>query len=462
MALRVHPLEKLATLGHGSTVSIDATFSRNKYGYQLYTVLCFDSFLNGVPCMWFLMERHETEDLAMVFREMKVRVDTYRLQQLQLPEKWRPSCFLTDDAKEENLALSDVFPNVPVNLCLWHVRRAWLKKLHAVVKDPFAKAAMNQELGRIMYGLNEGLAGLDRAVALHPKTVPKGFQKGEDVTTDSVIRCLMLDGYSEVQLLHMLGTKWGTDAGGLQNMQPKDLLGNIDILTLGIPGGAEPADVHDESDDCIMLSSPPRTGVESDGGNSHETRKLMLSNFQREIASMYKQVSTSKQCCQQAYELVMRAINDALQLKAVIELRFDSINKATCPEQFTTSATNETTLKRKKDFLELYQSKRRRQHEARNNGSMQESAICDDNRFTPVLASKKSVQEELDKAAYDTLASQGQTSDTKASSLHTSTSKLKRRASQSSEFDMPIGGRQSMSTVKAFRTMDSSQIIILD
>ncbi|KAL3681145.1 hypothetical protein R1sor_024101 [Riccia sorocarpa] len=151
-------LEKLALLGHGSTVSMDATFATNKYGYQLYTVMCFDAFQNGVPCLWFLMERHEANDIARVLRKMKERIDTYRLQTLQLPESWRPSCFLTDDAKEENLALSEVFPGVPVNLCLWHVRRAWIKKLHSHVKDPFAKAAMNGDLGEIMYCLNEGKA----------------------------------------------------------------------------------------------------------------------------------------------------------------------------------------------------------------------------------------------------------------------------------------------------------------
>ncbi|KAL3694271.1 hypothetical protein R1sor_007922 [Riccia sorocarpa] len=118
-------LVKLTTHGNGSTVFIDATFGTNKYAI-------------GTS-----------------------------------PEKWRPSCFLTDDAKEENLTLRYWFsltcrahrslcvrmlcdvPNVPVNLCLWHVRSVWLRKLHAVVKDPFAKAAMNVDLGRIMYGLNE-------------------------------------------------------------------------------------------------------------------------------------------------------------------------------------------------------------------------------------------------------------------------------------------------------------------
>ncbi|KAL3679035.1 hypothetical protein R1sor_021991 [Riccia sorocarpa] len=153
-------LGKLATLGHGSNVSMDATFGINKHG------------------------------------EMKEKVNTYLTQTLQTVGEWRPSCFLTDDAEEENVALNEVFPGVPVNLCLWHVRRAWIKKLHSLVKDPFAKALMNGELGSIMYRVNEG--------------------------------------YSEVELLHMLGIKWGTDAGGLQNVQPCDALDNVEIANLGL------------------------------------------------------------------------------------------------------------------------------------------------------------------------------------------------------------------------------------
>ncbi|KAL3684615.1 hypothetical protein R1sor_002637 [Riccia sorocarpa] len=74
---------------------------------------------------------------------------------MNTPENWQPICFLVDDAKEENIALREVFPEVPVNLCLWHVRRAWLKKLYSHVKDPFAKAEMNREMGHIMYSRPE-------------------------------------------------------------------------------------------------------------------------------------------------------------------------------------------------------------------------------------------------------------------------------------------------------------------
>ncbi|KAL3694151.1 hypothetical protein R1sor_007802 [Riccia sorocarpa] len=96
---------KLAMLGHGSTVSIDATFGTNKYGFQLVTMVCFDAFQNGIPCLCAIMERHEAVDLVTILTEVKKKVNAYRVDTLKSPDSWRPSCFLVDDAKEENIAL---------------------------------------------------------------------------------------------------------------------------------------------------------------------------------------------------------------------------------------------------------------------------------------------------------------------------------------------------------------------
>ncbi|KAL3687892.1 hypothetical protein R1sor_014201 [Riccia sorocarpa] len=103
------------------------------------------------------MWRGKTEDLVMVLTVVEEKVETYRADSGLNPSEWRPSCWLVDDAPEEYAALSTVFPNIPVNLCLFHVRRAWLKNLHAKVKDPFMKAELNRELGRIMYAVDEGM-----------------------------------------------------------------------------------------------------------------------------------------------------------------------------------------------------------------------------------------------------------------------------------------------------------------
>ncbi|KAL3701153.1 hypothetical protein R1sor_019175 [Riccia sorocarpa] len=149
-------ISKLSVLGHESVVSMDATFGTNCYEYLLFTLLCFDEFQNGVPCVWALMERGKTEDLVQVLSAVKTKVESHRVSSGIQPPEWRPTCWLVDDAPEEYASLNNVFPDIPVNLCLFHVRRAWIKQLHAKVKDPFKKAEINKELGQIMYTTNEG------------------------------------------------------------------------------------------------------------------------------------------------------------------------------------------------------------------------------------------------------------------------------------------------------------------
>lgn len=50
----------------------------------------------------------------------------------------------------------DVFPGVPILLCIWHVRKAWSKNLISKVTCPFSRAQLNRELDEIMYARNTG------------------------------------------------------------------------------------------------------------------------------------------------------------------------------------------------------------------------------------------------------------------------------------------------------------------
>ncbi|CAM6089789.1 unnamed protein product [Calypogeia fissa] len=144
-------MEKMATLDHGSAVCMDATFGVNQYEYSLYTMLCFDEFQNGIPTCWALMETHKEVDVIKVLESIKIGVQRTREYDLGLDKTWAPACFIVDCAAEEQTALSTVWPEVPITLCIWHVRRAWFKNILKKVRDPFARATMNSELGDLMY-----------------------------------------------------------------------------------------------------------------------------------------------------------------------------------------------------------------------------------------------------------------------------------------------------------------------
>ncbi|KAL3680109.1 hypothetical protein R1sor_023065 [Riccia sorocarpa] len=539
-------LSKLASLGHGSTISIDATFGTNKYGFQLFTVVCFDAFQNGLPCLWVLMERHEASDLVLVLSQMKERVNAYRLNTMKTPQLWQPSCFLVDDAKEENLALREVFPDVPVNLCLWHVRRAWLKKLHSFVKDPFGKAEMNRSLGRVMYCSIEkdpwslSMAFMDkfkheksfvdyyerhwhgridrwakgyRAYAhanqdsqgsierwhatlkqylrgsrkekssrrvvwlvmmlterLEPfyyctselkeqghirnrivaKFVIAAIKKAREIPDTSVIPCpplnglklalvssssrahcfhevhgwdkdsctctcglsvqgnvckhrikclLLLGGHSEVALLHRLGTKWGTHAGGLENMEDEFQNFDSEFCSESVPvvGVDIPLSVSSDSDDdCVILPVP--TKLSAAGGHIRS-----LAQFQKEVGKLYAAVSHSRYLCTQAFEFLLTAVHQALQLKASMEVQDLGTQEETDAERFVAAPGTDGSLKRKKDFLEKFQMKRKK-HDNRTQCVRKEWTEIDaDNQFRKVLTVHLTTQEALDRATHETL-----------------------------------------------------------
>ena len=69
----------------------------------------------------------------------------------QVQEDWMPNAFIADCAQAEIGGLQSVWPGVKVFLCLWHVRRAWLKQAVAKIKDHAIRAGVLKGLGRIMY-----------------------------------------------------------------------------------------------------------------------------------------------------------------------------------------------------------------------------------------------------------------------------------------------------------------------
>jgi hypothetical protein len=75
-----------------------------------------------------------------------------RMAQQHLPE-WMPSCFMTDCADNERLAIAQVFPNIPIYLCIYHVRKAWTKKLLELVKSSHERRTqMNAALEDLCFG----------------------------------------------------------------------------------------------------------------------------------------------------------------------------------------------------------------------------------------------------------------------------------------------------------------------
>ncbi|KAI5081789.1 hypothetical protein GOP47_0001532 [Adiantum capillus-veneris] len=128
--------------GNGNLLAMDSTFGTNKYKFYLYTILVFDSHRNGVPIAWILTS-------SGTFQTTCTWLTSFRNHMLDHFKSWEPGAFMVDDAETEIGALRNVF-HVPILLCLWHVKRCWLKHLIKKVKDWPTRADMFRALGMIM------------------------------------------------------------------------------------------------------------------------------------------------------------------------------------------------------------------------------------------------------------------------------------------------------------------------
>ena len=109
--------------------------------------MVFDDWMNGVPVAYIITSSSKQDDLEPWMNALAKKL-------VSVQGDWRPNAFITDCAQAEIGGLQSVWPGVKVFLCLWHVRRAWLKQGVAKIKDPAIRAGVLKGLGQIMYDTN--------------------------------------------------------------------------------------------------------------------------------------------------------------------------------------------------------------------------------------------------------------------------------------------------------------------
>eukprot|EP01018_Ginkgo_biloba_P014465 Gb_35818 [translate_table: standard] len=136
-------LEKMVKFGKNNLIATDSTFGTNKLKYPLFTLIVFDTHQNGVPVAWIISSSSSTNDIQNWMEKLQSRIH-------EVDPMWRPSAFMVDDVVAKINAISDVF-GCRVLLCLWHVRRSWLKNLTKKCHDYLVRREMFKDLGDIMY-----------------------------------------------------------------------------------------------------------------------------------------------------------------------------------------------------------------------------------------------------------------------------------------------------------------------
>ncbi|GLJ34588.1 hypothetical protein SUGI_0695670 [Cryptomeria japonica] len=225
--------EMMVKHSHNSIIAMDSTFSTNKYGYQLYSLLVFDEQEAGVPVAWAISSRNKVEDINEWLMEVYKRGKRDK-------EDWHVNAFMTDDASAEIEAIRLSF-DCQVLLCIWHVRRAWLKNVYRYVSNKDVATHIFDRLGEIMYEISDD----------------------QGITTQS-IKNFMEEFKEEKKFIDYFQNTWCHDESRIDGVTPlvddiDEVRGNssheIDIIDGCIP--SEDQDVHG-----VVVGEAQRTALE--------------------------------------------------------------------------------------------------------------------------------------------------------------------------------------------------------
>ncbi|KAL2620832.1 hypothetical protein R1flu_001037 [Riccia fluitans] len=120
-----------------------------------------------------------------------------------------------------------------------------------------------------------------------------------------------MEGYSEVELLHRLGTKFGCVAGGFNNAQPIDLFTPSQFVGVEVPLAQRTAE-SDSDIEVIASITGHQKGEGDSTGVSRSGRLYGIADFQKEATTLFEAVCHSKRLTGQAFAFMKEASNRVL------------------------------------------------------------------------------------------------------------------------------------------------------
>ncbi|KAI3923717.1 hypothetical protein MKW98_011347 [Papaver atlanticum] len=146
-------LQQILHYGNNSSIALHSTFGLKKFKHPLCTLLVFDSCQNAIPVAWIITSCFNGQDIPCWMVPLVERIRTR-------DPRWKPNAFLIDDPSFEISILRDAF-QCRVILCLWHVRRSWMKSLLKKCCSLILQQQMFKYLGRILYSVRDGPSAID-------------------------------------------------------------------------------------------------------------------------------------------------------------------------------------------------------------------------------------------------------------------------------------------------------------
>ncbi|OUZ99897.1 zinc finger protein [Macleaya cordata] len=136
-------LQQMLRYGHNSSIASHSNFGLKKFKFPLCTLLVFDSCQNAIPVAWVITSCFNGQDIHSWMVPLVERIRTK-------DPRWKPHAFIMDDPSFEISIIRDAF-QCRVLLCLWHVRRSWIRSLLKNSCNFVVQQEMSKHLGRILY-----------------------------------------------------------------------------------------------------------------------------------------------------------------------------------------------------------------------------------------------------------------------------------------------------------------------
>ncbi|XP_022730449.1 uncharacterized protein LOC111285324 isoform X2 [Durio zibethinus] len=141
-------LQQMLHYGHNGSITSHSTFGSKKLKYPLSTLLVFDSSQNAIPIAWVITSSLIGQDSHKWIGSLAERIRTK-------DPRWRLNAFLVDDPSFGISVVRDAF-QCRVLLCVWHVRRSWIRNLLKKCCNIDVQREMFKHLGWILYSSRSG------------------------------------------------------------------------------------------------------------------------------------------------------------------------------------------------------------------------------------------------------------------------------------------------------------------
>ncbi|KAG6643868.1 hypothetical protein CIPAW_08G016500 [Carya illinoinensis] len=146
-------LQQMLHYGNNGSIASHSTFGLKKLKYPLCTLLVFDSSHNAIPVAWVITSSFVDQGIHKWIGLLAERIHAKDL-------RWRPNAFLVDDPSFEVSIIREVF-QCRVLLCVWRIRRTWIRSLLKKCCNFDVQREMFKNLGWLLYCTRSGPNAVD-------------------------------------------------------------------------------------------------------------------------------------------------------------------------------------------------------------------------------------------------------------------------------------------------------------